>query len=55
VVVGSERAWELRLDPDLWEEQACAAAGRNLTREEWTTHLGAEPYRRTCPGFPAGA
>ena len=54
VVVGSERAWELRLDPGQWEEQACAAAGRNLTREEWTTHLGGEPYRRTCPDFPAG-
>ena len=54
VVVGSERAWELRLDPGQWEEQACAAAGRNLTREEWTTHLGGEPYRRTCPDFPTG-
>jgi len=54
VVVGSERAWELRLDPDLWEEQACAAAGRNLSLEEWTTHLGDEPYRRTCAQFAAG-
>jgi DNA-binding SARP family transcriptional activator/WD40 repeat protein len=53
LVVGSERAWELRLDPDRWEEQACLAAGRNLTRTEWRTHLGDEPYRRTCSQFPA--
>jgi hypothetical protein len=48
-----QRAWELRLDPDRWEEQACTAAGRNLTRAEWTAHLGDEPYRRTCPQLPA--
>ena len=36
-------------------EQACTAAGRNLSREEWSEHLGAEPYRRTCPQFPAGS
>jgi WD40 repeat protein len=53
LIVGGERAWTLRLDPDRWEEQACAAAGRNLTRQEWTTHLGDEPYRRTCAQFPA--
>ncbi len=49
VLVGGERTWELRLDPDRWEEQACVAAGRNLTREEWATYLGDEPYHRTCP------
>jgi DNA-binding SARP family transcriptional activator/WD40 repeat protein len=54
LLVGGERAWELRLDPDRWEEQACAAAGRNLTRAEWRSHLGDEPYRRTCPQFRAG-
>ena len=53
VLVGGERAWELRLDPDRWEEQACEAAARNLTREEWATYLGDEPYRRICPTYPA--
>ncbi|MBY5163205.1 BTAD domain-containing putative transcriptional regulator [Salsipaludibacter albus] len=55
LVVGGERAWALDLDPDRWEGHACAAARRNLTREEWTTHLGAEPYRQTCPQFPPGS
>lgn len=55
LVVGSERAWELGLGPERWEEQACAAAGRNLTRKEWSTHLGSEPYRRTCPQFQSGS
>jgi DNA-binding SARP family transcriptional activator/WD40 repeat protein len=55
LLIGSARVWELQLDPDRWEEQACVAAGRNLTREEWRAHLGDEPYRRTCPQFDAGA
>jgi WD40 repeat protein len=54
LLIGSERAWELRLDPDRWEDQACLAAARNLTFAEWSTHLGDEPYRRTCPQYPAG-
>ena len=28
---------------------ACRAAGRDLTREEWTEHFGDLPYRETCP------
>jgi len=55
LVVGSERAWELEFGPERWEEQACVAAGRNLTQEEWSAHLGGEPYRRTCPQFPSGS
>jgi hypothetical protein len=31
---------------------ACELAGRNLTRGEWATYLGDEPYRATCPQFP---
>ena len=54
LLIGGDRAWELQLDPDLWDRQACRAAGRNLTIEEWTTHLGNEAYRRTCPQFAAG-
>jgi WD40 repeat protein len=27
---------------------ACSKLGRNLTRKEWTTYLGALPYRETC-------
>ena len=45
--------WDL--DPDVWQEQACLAAGRNLTRSEWDEYLGRDvPYRRTCTRWPAG-
>jgi hypothetical protein len=39
-----------RLRPDAWEHQACAIAGRNLTRAEWRQFLGDGDYRETCPG-----
>jgi DNA-binding SARP family transcriptional activator/WD40 repeat protein/tRNA A-37 threonylcarbamoyl transferase component Bud32/energy-coupling factor transporter ATP-binding protein EcfA2 len=45
---------ELTLDPERWREQACIAAGRNLTAEEWATHIGGTP-RATCPQYPAPA
>jgi DNA-binding SARP family transcriptional activator/WD40 repeat protein len=45
--------WDL--DPDDWQAAACRAAGRNLTHAEWAEFLGPdEPYRLTCPTFPAG-
>ncbi|WES65549.1 BTAD domain-containing putative transcriptional regulator [Microbacter sp. GSS18] len=40
------------LDPDVWFDQVCRIAGRNLTAPEWDTylsHVGA--YRETCT-FP---
>jgi DNA-binding SARP family transcriptional activator/WD40 repeat protein len=44
------------LDPERWIEAACALAGRNLTPDEWTTHIGElEPYRTTCPEFGDGS
>jgi DNA-binding beta-propeller fold protein YncE len=43
--------WDV--DPDAWQSAACRAAGRNLTWEEWTEYLGDEPYRPTCPDWPA--
>jgi hypothetical protein len=40
------------LDPASWSV-ACRIAGRNLTRDEWATHLGdLAAYRATCPEFP---
>jgi WD40 repeat protein len=45
---------EWTIDFDRAAEAACVFAGRNLTRAEWATYLGAgQPYRRTCPDFPA--
>ena len=51
MAIGSDAGtsiWDL--DPDHWVTAACAMAGRNLTRQEWDTHLSwAGPYRETCP------
>jgi WD40 repeat protein/tRNA A-37 threonylcarbamoyl transferase component Bud32 len=45
--------WEV--DPAVWRLRACAIAGRNLSRDEWTLYLpAAKPYRPTCPEWPAG-
>ncbi len=39
--------WDL--DPGAWIRAACAVAGRDLTREEWTAHIGdLAPFHSTC-------
>ncbi|MDN4478858.1 BTAD domain-containing putative transcriptional regulator [Demequina sp. SYSU T00039] len=39
------------LDPEILRRAACASAGRDLTAQEWETHLAAfGPWRSTC-GF----
>jgi WD40 repeat protein/class 3 adenylate cyclase len=45
--------WDPR--PDAWEAHACRVAGRNLARSEWADFFPGEPYRRTCPQYPAGS
>ena len=51
---GSINVW--MLDSDSLISEACAFAGRNLTREEWRDHFGAErAFRATCPDLPAEA
>ena len=43
------------LDPAQWIDAACKIAGRNLTREEWTSYLGdLGTYTTTCPAYPSG-
>jgi WD40 repeat protein len=43
--------WDL--EPSHWTDAACRVAGRNLTREEWDTNIGAlAPYRASCPDLP---
>ena len=44
------RIWAWRAE-DLVAD-ACWRLERNLTREEWQTYLGSEPYRKTCPDLP---
>ena len=33
------------------EDHACAVAGRNFTREEWSRFVGRR-YLNVCPGLP---
>jgi DNA-binding SARP family transcriptional activator/WD40 repeat protein len=48
---GGIKVWDLRVDR--WQEAACEIAGRNLTRDEWRTHVGElADHRATCPQFP---
>ena len=35
-----------------WADHACAVAGRNLTREEWSRFVGGHRYVNVCPGLP---
>ena len=40
--------WDVR--PASWERQACAIAGRTLTRAEWSDVLPGRAYRPACAG-----
>jgi len=42
------------LDPASWQATACAVAGRNLTRVEWSEYFPGRPYAVTCPQWPPG-
>lgn len=51
--LGQVTVWNV--DTAHWGDKACDAAGRNLTQDEWRRYLPpGEPYRPTCPQFPAG-
>ncbi len=43
-------AWHMDFKTVL--DLACQAAGRNLTRTEWSLYNFTEPYRATCPQWP---
>jgi WD40 repeat protein len=49
---GQVVAWDI--DPNSWQREACAIAGRNLTHDEWRQYLGDRPYNKTCAQWPAG-
>jgi WD40 repeat protein len=36
------------MDPSVWLREACAVAGRELTRAEWDRYLPGRDYRATC-------
>ena len=53
VIANEDGVTRWSLNPDVWREQACVAAGRNLTRAEWAEFLPPEqPYRATCEQWP---
>src|SRR5215217_5637449 len=43
---GREYRWDVR--PSSWERQACAIAGRTLTRAEWNDALPGRDYQPAC-------
>jgi DNA-binding SARP family transcriptional activator/WD40 repeat protein len=44
---GTGFAWPV--SPDAWEQHACAVAGRNFTREEWSRFVTGHSYMSACP------
>jgi WD40 repeat protein len=44
------RLFHVRLDDLIL--LACRTAGRNLTKSEWESSFGDQPYRKTCPQLP---
>jgi WD40 repeat protein len=48
VLGGSQPGRRYPLDPAAWSHFACAVAGRDLTKEEWTRYLPNRPYEPTC-------
>ncbi|HUH96865.1 MAG TPA: hypothetical protein VLZ89_05870 [Anaerolineales bacterium] len=44
--------WDL--DPGSLIEETCQRVGRNLTQAEWEQYFPDEPYRVSCPQWPAG-
>jgi WD40 repeat protein len=38
--------------PSAWAERVCARVVRNLSRAEWTRHVGEVDYVVQCPGYP---
>ena len=53
--IGDAAVRRIELEPTRWLAMACEAAGRNLTRAEWTLYFGTIdiPYHATCAQYPA--
>jgi WD40 repeat protein len=47
-VTGERDGRTYPLELNRWLAYACVVAGRNLTRDEWSTYLPERPYRPTC-------
>ena len=49
VTYDNGKALEWPVTPVSWEQQACAVAGRNLSREEWARFVTDYSYASVCP------
>ncbi len=45
---GSTQIWPTSVS--VWEQHACAVAGRSFTRDEWSRFVGSRPYQPVCAG-----
>jgi hypothetical protein len=51
----SEYLYSLPAMPQLWLQQDCSIAQRNLTQAEWLQYVGSTyRYQKTCSDLPAG-
>ena len=53
IVTSNQAAVRWDLDTSKWFDDACMAAGRNLTEAEWTKYFPGREYEVTCPQWPA--
>jgi len=45
---GTERSWDVAFPAGLLAG-ACAIADQSLTRQQWTSYAGTQPFQRVCP------
>jgi WD40 repeat protein len=45
---GNAQLWDVTLPGNL-PSAVCSIAGRSLTRSEWSTYIGSEPFQPVCP------
>ena len=45
---GTVRSWDVAFPAGLLDG-ACAIAGQSLTRQQWASYAGTQPFQRVCP------
>jgi hypothetical protein len=50
VAAGAGKGFVWNVDAEAWKRQACAVAGRTLTRDEWEQFLPDRGYAPACAG-----
>ena len=49
---GVGQVWVYPATGSQWEQAACAVAGRNLTKAEWTQYVPDRPHQKTWADQP---